>query len=154
MINLQTEGPYVDAHTRNEPEIRDSILKSHARRSTNDMSTMKKTGVKVMNKNASQIEYDRFDNSLVKIKERDTANGTSLPRIKQADFETSKAMNVFGNNKAEKDRVISLVDINKPVVQITNQGVVQPSPFTKEQSPPGDPFAGRGKRQYGHMKYA
>ena len=116
MINLQTEGPYVDSHTRNEPEIRDSSFKGHVRRSTNDISTMKKNGVKVMNKHASQIEYDRFDKSLVKIKDRDIGNGTSLPRIKQADFETSKAMNVLGNNKVEKDHTISLVDINKPVV--------------------------------------
>ena len=106
-------------------------------------------------RNASKIEYDRFDKNPVKIDKSDTGNGTSLPRIKQADFETSKALsNVIGNNKVDKDRTVSLVDINKPLVQITGKGVMQPSPFTKEQSPPGDPFAGKGKKQYGFMKYA
>ena len=143
MINLKTDVPYADSKDMKEPEIKGG----NVRRSTNDVSMMKKSGGKFMSRNASKIEYDRFDKNPVKIDKSDTGNGTSLPRIKQADFETSKALsNVIGNNKVDKDRTVSLVDINKPLVQITGKGVMQPSPFTKEQSPPGDPFAGKGKR--------
>ena len=80
MINLKTDVPYADSKDMKEPEVKGG----NVRRSTNDVSMMKKSGGKFMSRNASKIEYDRFDKNPVKIDKSDTGNVTSLPRIKQA----------------------------------------------------------------------